>query len=72
MVNMASHERISSEEKSDDDRQADTVERGGKDGGPPTPVGFWNSKLKAVRHEAFKKWLLTSVCKSAKYGTNDV
>jgi hypothetical protein len=58
-------ERASSEEKSEHGREANRAERGGKDGGPPIPVGFWHPKLKAVRHEAFKKWLLTSVYKSA-------
>jgi hypothetical protein len=54
-------QRTSSEVKSEVERQDDSAETGGKERGPPTPVGFWNPKLKAVRHEAFKKWLLTSV-----------
>lgn len=29
-------------------------------GGQPTPVGFWDSRLKHVRHEAMLKWLVTT------------
>ncbi|KAK6431933.1 hypothetical protein LTR95_011904, partial [Oleoguttula sp. CCFEE 5521] len=29
--------------------------------GPPTPVGFWDSRLNAVRNEAFTKWGITTV-----------
>lgn len=28
--------------------------------GPPTPVGFWDPKLKHVRHEAMTKWTITT------------
>ncbi|KAL9079247.1 MAG: hypothetical protein Q9157_001865 [Trypethelium eluteriae] len=31
------------------------------DGGSLAPVGFWDSRLKHVRREAFSKWLLTTV-----------
>lgn len=29
-------------------------------GGPPLPVGFWDSKLSKVRREVFEKWALVS------------
>ncbi|KAL9097055.1 MAG: hypothetical protein Q9165_001019 [Trypethelium subeluteriae] len=35
------------------------AEKGG--GGSLAPVGFWDSRLKHVRREAFSKWLLTTV-----------
>lgn len=33
----------------------DHSEKGGEDVGPPAPVGFWDHRLKKVRHTAFKK-----------------
>lgn len=29
-------------------------------GGPPAPVGFWDPRLKHVRHEAMLKWTITT------------
>ncbi|KAK5003179.1 hypothetical protein LTR60_006897, partial [Cryomyces antarcticus] len=40
-------------------QEENNAEKGGE--GPPQPVGFWDHRLKHVRHEAFGKWLLTTV-----------
>ncbi|KAF1990753.1 hypothetical protein K402DRAFT_410194 [Aulographum hederae CBS 113979] len=39
----------------------DSEKGGAKEDGPPTPVGFWDPKLKHIRHESMSKWLLTTV-----------
>ncbi|KAJ9644709.1 hypothetical protein H2199_003672 [Coniosporium tulheliwenetii] len=38
----------------------DNSEKGGEDAGSPQSVGFWDHRLKEVRHTAFKKWILTN------------
>jgi len=48
-----------SDEKSEAGRQADGDEKGVEQS--PKPVGFWSPKLKHVRQESFRKWLLTTV-----------
>ena len=37
------------------------IEEGRRKGGPPKPTGFWDPRLKHVRHEAMTKWLITSM-----------
>ncbi|KAF2423636.1 hypothetical protein EJ08DRAFT_618392 [Tothia fuscella] len=57
--------RATPENKSEDGENLNGAEKGAengkKDPESPQPVGFWDPRLKAVRHEAFKKWLLTTV-----------
>lgn len=45
------------ENKQEDNEQQDTEQQDS----PPQPVGFWDSRLKHVRHEAFFKWTVTTV-----------
>ena len=49
-------------EKQKDDAADDGGEAGeGGEQKPPTPVGFWDSRLAHVRKEAMSKWALTTV-----------
>ena len=54
-------ENASSDDKSDGKARDDGGENGGEDQQPPKPVGFWDHRLKAVRLEAMRKWVYTSV-----------
>lgn len=52
--------RKRNKEEKENDQGSSQDEEGGEDQ-PPQPVGFWDPKLKHVRHEAMGKWLLTSM-----------
>lgn len=39
----------------------DGVENGESKDSPPASIGFWDHRLKHVRHEVGRKWLYTTV-----------
>ncbi|OJD34904.1 mnng and nitrosoguanidine resistance protein [Diplodia corticola] len=53
--------RFSNESKKEEPESPDSAEDGGDSGGPPSPVGFWDHRLRHVRLEAFRKWGYTTV-----------
>lgn len=57
-------ENASSDDKSEEKAQDDGGENGGEEQQPPKPVGFWDHRLHAVRMEAMRKWLYTSLLSS--------
>ncbi|OQO09312.1 hypothetical protein B0A48_04710 [Cryoendolithus antarcticus] len=67
---MASSRHGDDESQSKKEQESSNSGDGGNSGGndedqekqgPPTPVGFWDSRLNAVRKEAFTKWGITTV-----------
>ncbi|KAE9967742.1 hypothetical protein BLS_006216 [Venturia inaequalis] len=53
-------ENASGDDQSEEKAQDDGGENGGQEQ-PPKPVGFWDHRLHAVRMEAMRKWLYTTV-----------
>lgn len=52
---------MSNDDNSEDKADDDGGENGPEHQQPPKPVGFWHPSLKAVRFEAMRKWVYTSM-----------